>query len=140
SAGWWFFPMLHTRTKKMQNEPFEAKFDLTPMQQGILFHTLYAPGRGLYVEQIGYRLHGRLDVHAFENAWQSVVEHHEILRSSFEWESTGQSQQRIHREVEVEIDELDWREFAPNDQQTLLGELMRSDREKGFNLSEAPLM
>ncbi|MEP6911124.1 MAG: amino acid adenylation domain-containing protein, partial [bacterium] len=127
-------------SNKMQNQTFEAKFDLTPMQQGILFHTLYAPGRGLYVEQIGYRLHGRLDVQAFENAWQSVVEHYEILRSSFEWESTAQPQQLIHREVEVAIDERDWREFAPGEQQTLLDELMRSDREKGFNLSEAPLM
>src|SRR2546430_1917173 len=123
----------------MQNETFEAKFDLTPTQQGILFHTLYAPGRGLYVEQIGYRLHGRLDVHAFENAWRSVVAHYEILRSSFEWENTAQPQQRIHREVNVAIDERDWRELAPGQKQTLLGELMRSDREKGFNLSEAPL-
>src|SRR3989442_8426992 len=123
----------------MQNETFEAKFDLTPMQQGILFHTLYAPGRGLYVEQIGYRLHGRLDVHAFENAWQRVVEHYEILRSSFEWESSAQSQQRINREVNVAIDKRDWREFATGEQQTLLDELMRTDREKGFNLSEAPL-
>ena len=124
----------------MQNETFEAKFDLTPMQQGILFHTLYAPGRGLYVEQIGYRLQGLLDARAFEKAWQSVLDHYEILRSSFEWESTAQSQQRIHGEVEVAIDERDWREFAPDEQQTLLDELMRSDREKGFNLSEAPLM
>src|SRR6266576_5491030 len=98
--------MLHIRSNKIQNETFKAKFDLTPMQQGILFHTLYAPGRGLYVEQIGYRLHGRLDVHAFENAWQTVVEHHEILRASFEWGSTGQSQQRIDREVHVAIDGL----------------------------------
>src|SRR5882762_10489376 len=124
----------------MQNETFEAKFDLTPMQEGMLFHSLYAPGRGLYIEQIGYRLQGRLDVRAFEKAWQNVVEHYEILRSSFEWESTAQSQQRIHREVNVAIDELDWRESSPDEQQTLLDELMRSDREKGFNLSEAPLM
>lgn len=124
----------------MQNESFEAKFDLTPTQEGILFHTLYTPGRGLYVEQIGYRLHGRLNVHAFENAWQHVVAHHEMLRSSFEWEGTAQSQQRIHREVTVVIDQRDWRERSPGEQQTLLDELMRSDREKGFNLSAAPLM
>jgi len=124
----------------MQRETFEAKFDLTPMQQGMLFHTLYAPGRGLYVEQIGYRLQGRLDVREFEDAWRRVVARHEILRSSYEWEGTAQAQQRIHREVNVSIDERDWRKCSLLEQQDLLDELMRSDREKGFDLSTAPLM
>lgn len=124
----------------MQSETFEAKFDLTPMQQGMLFHTLYAPGRGLYIEQIGYSLQGRLDVPLFEEAWRRVVQRHEILRSSYEWEGTTQAQQRIHREVKLSIDERDWRKHSPQEQQTQLDELMRSDREKGFDLSAAPLM
>src|SRR5688572_14551014 len=124
----------------MQSETFEEKFDLTPMQQGILFHTLYAPGRGLYVEQIGYRLQGRLDVPAFEEAWRMVVARHAILRASFQWEGTSQAQQRIHREVSISIDQRDWRTYSRLEQQTLLDELMLNDREKGFDLSAAPLM
>src|SRR5882724_10016490 len=124
----------------MSSETFETIFDLTPMQQGMLFHTLFAPNRGLYVEQIGYRLQGQLNVPVLENAWQIVVGHHAILRSSFEWEGTAQSRQRIHREVTITVDKRDWRKHTTAEQQTLLDEFMLSDRQMGFQLSVAPLM
>src|SRR2546425_5095456 len=121
-------------------EIFEAKFELTPMQQGMLFHALYASQAGLDVEQVGCRIHGPLDVRKFERAWQMVVARHQILRASFEWQGVAQPQQQIHHEVTIAIDERDWRSLSPGEQQTRLTELMCSDRDQGFDLSQAPLM
>src|SRR5919108_631119 len=67
-------------------EIFETKFELTPMQQAMLFHCLYASHPGLYVEQVGCRIHGPLEAPVFERAWQMVVARHQILRASFEWQ------------------------------------------------------
>ncbi|WP_239153159.1 condensation domain-containing protein, partial [Virgisporangium aurantiacum] len=40
-------------------------YPLTPTQQGLLFHTLYEPGSGVYVVQLALRLEGNLKVPAF---------------------------------------------------------------------------
>ncbi len=53
-------------------------YPLTPMQEGMLFHTLYEQGAGDYIFQLEMKLFESLDVAAFEQAWQKVVDHHEI--------------------------------------------------------------
>jgi hypothetical protein len=58
-------------------------YPLSPMQQGMLFHSLYAPDSGVYVEQTAYTLRGPLDVEAFVRAWQRVVDRHPVLRTAF---------------------------------------------------------
>ena len=52
----------------------EDVYPLSPMQQGMVFHTLAEPGSGVYVVQISLRLAGRLDEAAFLRAWQLVIE------------------------------------------------------------------
>src|SRR6185312_176316 len=73
-------------TTEMSKNNTEAIYPLSPMQQGMLFHTLYAPQTGVYIQQLNYALTGNLDVPAFERAWLHVVERHQILRTLFVWE------------------------------------------------------
>lgn len=54
----------------------EASYPLTPMQQGMCFHSLYAPEEGLYVQQIVCTLPEPLDVDRLQRAWQQVVARH----------------------------------------------------------------
>ena len=64
----------------MQEIALESIYALAPAQQGMLFHSLYAPHSGVYVVQYRCEIRGRkdlpLDVQAFERAWQRVVERH----------------------------------------------------------------
>ena len=59
----------------------EAIYPLSPMQQGMLFHSLYTPESGVYFEQLCFTLHGDLDIAAFERAWQSLIDRHQALRT-----------------------------------------------------------
>jgi len=118
----------------------EAFFPLSPMQQGMLFHTLYAPEREYYIEQVSFALHVELDVNAFERAWQQVVNRHQALRASFLWEELREPVQVIHRQVTIELEKRDWRSVPASDQESLLESLLQSDRRQGFQLSQAPLM
>jgi len=61
----------------------EAVYPLTPMQEGMLFHTLEAPGSGAYVEQLVCSIEGDVDLDAFQRAWDRAVERHGILRTAF---------------------------------------------------------
>jgi surfactin family lipopeptide synthetase C len=73
-------------------DKIEAIYPLSPMQQGMLFHTLYTPESGVYFEQLCFTLNGDdrhpgLDVAAFERAWQSLIDRHPALRTVFAWET-----------------------------------------------------
>ena len=68
-------------------ENIESIYSLSPMQQGMLFHTVYAQHKpGTYVEQFCITFHGDLNAAVFKQAWQQVLERHAVLRTTFYWE------------------------------------------------------
>ena len=94
----------------------EDVYPLTPLQQGILFHALYAPGSGVYVEQLTCTLRGPLDTAAFAAAWRQVMARHPILRSSFRWEGLDAPVQVVHAKATLPIEEQDWRGVSAEEQ------------------------
>lgn len=124
----------------MSMKEIEAFFPLSPMQQGMLFHTLYAPEAEAYFEQLSFSLQGDFDDQAFERAWQEVVNRHQALRSSFRWEGLKEPVQVVHWRVKLEFERQDWTGRSKEEQSHLLDELLLKDRQRGFNLSQAPLM
>jgi amino acid adenylation domain-containing protein len=121
-------------------ENVEDFYPLSPMQEGMLFHTLYAPGSGIYVTQLSCQLLGPLDVATFERAWQQVVDRHTVLRTFFVWQDVPAPIQVVQREVKVHVEYDDWRDFPPDTHEARLAAFMRDDRERGFDLTCAPLM
>ena len=115
-------------------------YPLSPMQQGILFHTLEAPGAGVYVNQLCAELEGELNGDAFRRAWGEVVRRHAVLRTSFEWEGVTEPVQVVEQQAEVEWDEQDWRGFGEREQAERLQTYLAADRTRGFDLGRAPLM
>jgi hypothetical protein len=75
----------------------EDLYPLSPMQRGMLFHSLYAPESGVYCTQLSCVLEGDLKLEAFEQAWQQVVDTHPILRTAFVWEGRDKPLQVVQR-------------------------------------------
>lgn len=115
-------------------------YELTSIQKGILFHSLYAPEVGLYFMQTGYTVQGNLNYAAFEQAVQQLAPRHTILRTSFYWEEADKPLQVVHRQATIPLEQQDWRSFDPGKQQELLEAFLQSDRQRGFDFSQAPLM
>jgi len=124
----------------MSRKNIEAIYPLSPMQQGILFHTIYAPGSGDYIIQLSCRCEGKLDVAAFKRAWAQVITRNSVLRTSFVWQRQGEPLQVVHRQVELVIDVHDWRGMEEAEQQKQLQMQLADDRRRGFDLQRAPLM
>jgi amino acid adenylation domain-containing protein/non-ribosomal peptide synthase protein (TIGR01720 family) len=115
-------------------------YPLTPMQQGLLFHTLAAPESGVYVQQVSCLLLGELNHAAFMRAWQSVIARHPVLRSAVAWEELAEPLQIVAEQVALPLHAHDWRDLPAAEQQTRLDALLRADRARGLDLSCAPLM
>jgi len=60
----------------MKMDNLEDIYELSPLQQGLLFHTIYAPQSGVYFEQFSWTLKGNLNATALRQAWQRVVDRH----------------------------------------------------------------
>src|SRR6266850_871314 len=121
-------------------QEIEQAFPLSPTQAGMFFHSLFAPDAGLYLEQIILRIDGELNVQQFESSWQRVVDHHEILRTSFRWQDQESPLQVAHRQVTLPFQRLDWRNLTPVEQEKHLESFLAADRRTGFEFAQPPLM
>ena len=118
----------------------EDIYALSPLQQGLLFHSLYEPGSGIYIEQLGWALEGVFHPDAFEQAWQFTVARHPALRTAFAWEGLEEPVQVVHCSAVPPIERLDWTQVPADEHERRLDELLELDRQRGFDLSIAPLM
>ncbi|MBW4636661.1 MAG: amino acid adenylation domain-containing protein [Gloeocapsa sp. UFS-A4-WI-NPMV-4B04] len=123
----------------MNRKNIEDAYPLSPMQEGMLFHSLLAPTSGVYIDQLRFDLHGNLDVSAFAQAWQQVIARHPVLRTAFVWEGLEKPIQVVVREVNIPWEYQDWQQFSAIEQQEQLETLLQEDQ-RGFELSKAPLM
>lgn len=118
----------------------EDVYPLSPMQKGMLFHSLYSGERGAYVEQVGWTLNGAFDETLFELAWRQVIAHHPALRTCFFWDDLKEPLQVVRQKVELRWQRDDQRDLSLADQQERLQVFLESDRRQGFDLSKAPLV
>jgi surfactin family lipopeptide synthetase C len=123
----------------MNKENIADIYELSPLQQGILFHSICEPETGVYFIQLCYRLRGNLNVTAFEQAWQQVVARHPVLRTGFYWEKLEKPLQVVYKQVPVIIQYQDWGNRGIGDKEKLAVWLAK-DRQESFNLAQAPVM
>jgi non-ribosomal peptide synthase protein (TIGR01720 family) len=117
----------------------ESIYPLSPVQQGMLFHTLVASDPGAYFQQLSCKFVGTLNVEAFKQAWQRLVDRHTILRTAIS-EHNGKHLQIVPHQVTLNWDEQDWRDLSAAEQEQYLKAYFEADRSKGFQVNRSPLM
>src|SRR4051794_18816101 len=80
-------------------------YPLTPLQEGMLFHSRLASGSGVYVQQLVVHMPEAVDADALRQAWRFVVERHEALRTAFP--DDADAIQVVADEAEVPFEEVE---------------------------------
>ena len=89
------------------------QYPLSPMQQGMLFHTLLDTQARQYIGQVIFDFpDADLDVGAFQQCWDHVVARHPALRTSFHWEGLDAPVQRVHDGADLPFEFEDWRDLS----------------------------
>ncbi|MEM1391731.1 MAG: amino acid adenylation domain-containing protein [Cyanobacteria bacterium P01_H01_bin.150] len=114
-------------------------YPLSPMQKGMLFHSLYAPESGMYFEQTVFDFQGQLNIPAFTSAWQKVVDRYSVFRTFFVWENRQNPLQVVLKQVKLPFENIDWQEFSDTEQQQKLESLLQTQKSQGFQFNQAPL-
>jgi surfactin family lipopeptide synthetase C len=117
----------------------EDIYELSPLQEGMLFHSLYEPQAGLYVQQLSFPLPADLNVFAYEKAWQQLVDRYAVLRTSFHWEDLSRPLQVVHRHFKFCLNREDWRQLSSAGQTGRMYDFLKRERDRGFPLSKLPL-
>ncbi|NTX35800.1 amino acid adenylation domain-containing protein, partial [Myxococcus sp. CA033] len=120
--------------------PVEDLYPLSPLQQGMLFHTLAAPGSGVYVTQLTWTFGDALDLGAFRRTWEAVIQRQPLLRTSFLTGGSQEPLQLVHPGAALPWEELDWRGVEEAEQQSRFQALLSEDRARGFDLRTPPLL
>ncbi|MDH5548220.1 MAG: amino acid adenylation domain-containing protein, partial [Gammaproteobacteria bacterium] len=115
-------------------------YPLSPLQQGLMFHTLYAPNSGVYFHQFACTIEGAIDLNAFKRAWHLTVNRHASLRAAFIYDGLEQPLQLVQREVDVPLYTADWRDKSHEEQAAQLQVFLEEDISCGFDLKAPPLL
>lgn len=121
--------------------PARARFALSPLQEGMLFHHLYETGRDDNFQQSSVEVIGPLDAARLRAAWESVVRRHAALRTAFDW-GEGRDPTQV---VEADVT-LPWTEHDLSGQDGLdaarsrSARLLAQDRVLGIDLRRAPVL
>jgi non-ribosomal peptide synthase protein (TIGR01720 family) len=138
------FPLAKLEQKQLELIEAEHRelvdiYPLTPLQQGLMFHSLFAPGSGFYLIQLKLDFQ-QLNKEAFQRAWQEVINRHEILRTAFVSEGAKESLQVVLSKVALSWHEENWRAFSPEESEHKLQAYLEWDRAEDYELTSAPLM
>ena len=116
------------------SDNLESICALSPTQAEMLLHTLRSADSTVWRIQFAVTLAGDVDSDALERAWQATVRRHAILRTAFFWENLEKPLQVAYRTVPFRLQ----RDEAH--QARSIEQLAMEDREKGLDLSRAPVM
>ena len=131
---------LRIEGKERPGHNIEDIYPLSPLQQGLLFHSLYAPEADVYFGQFGWVIEGDLRIDTWLHAWQQVLDRHTILRTLFVWQELEQPLQVVRDHVDLPWNFYDWQELTKQEQHTHLDMIFREDLQRGIPLEIAPLL
>ncbi|WP_051569069.1 non-ribosomal peptide synthase/polyketide synthase [Alkaliphilus transvaalensis] len=120
---------------KAQLHNIEKIFPLTPMESGMLFHSIADKGSEAYHETIILEVKGNIREEIFEACFNKIIERYDILRTIFDYESFHSSMQIVFKKRPTKIDFEDISKDLV-DREAYLDKLVKEDRRKPFNLSK----
>lgn len=112
---------------KYQNN-IQDIYPLSPMQQGMVFHTRFNTSSGAYIIQMGCRMAGNFSPTAFQSAWATVIQRHPSLRTVIYEDYQTQDYQLVLNQVSPSWHLLDWTHLSTDDQDLHWDELLIKDR------------
>lgn len=121
---------------QFKKEHVQDIYYLSPMQEGMLFHTLLHPGQSFYIEQISMQVKGSFRKDLLEKSMNVIVERYDIFRTIFVHEKMKRPVQVVLKERHFHVVEVDLSGLSEEEQKERIEDYKQEDKRKGFNLSK----
>ncbi|MEH2262461.1 non-ribosomal peptide synthetase [Nostoc sp.] len=134
------FSLISPADKQHLPEGVEDAYPLTRLQMGMLFHSEYRRESAVYHDIFSFHLQAPLDVKALQVAVQDLVNHHAVLRTSFELSSFSLPLQLVRQKVEIPLLVEDWCHLQTSEQEEALAAWFESEKKSHFEWTHPPLL
>ncbi|WP_047151739.1 non-ribosomal peptide synthetase [Aneurinibacillus tyrosinisolvens] len=121
---------------QFQKDQVQDIYYLSPMQEGMLFHTLLHPGQSFYIEQIAMQVKGSFRTDWLEHSMNVMVDRYDIFRTVFIHEKMKRPVQVVLKRRNFQIEEIDFSGFTKEEQERRINGYKQLDKERGFDLSK----
>ncbi|HVI48065.1 MAG TPA: amino acid adenylation domain-containing protein [Chitinophaga sp.] len=114
-------------------------YGLSPMQAGMLFHTIADATSYAYTDQVVLDLDTLLDNSILEKSFNILIQKHDILRTVFVYKGMQTPQQVVLKTRYQAIQYSNISHLHKQDQATFLEQWQQADLTQGYQLTEGPL-
>ncbi len=90
-------------------------YSLTPMQEGMLFHSLYDKDSLAYHEISSFRVEGEIDIDAMKRSLQKLIERYDVLRTIFIYKNLDKPRQVVLKNREADFTYHDIRSYSDSE-------------------------
>ncbi|MGE6527017.1 non-ribosomal peptide synthetase [Bacillus safensis] len=125
---------------QFKRDQVQDMYYLSPMQEGMLFHTLHHQEKGFYVEQMDMNVKGTLHHDLLEKSMNIIVERYDIFRTVFLHEKVKRPVQVVLKERPFTLDVVDLQDLSEDEQLERIEKFKQQDQLRGFDLSKDSLM
>jgi amino acid adenylation domain-containing protein len=119
-----------SKKQKIQNI-----YRMTPMQEGMLFHSLAHGQSGAYYEQRVFTISGDLEKDLLEQAFQRLVDRYDILRTIFRHQNVKEPLQVVMAQRTFKLHFEDISAMDEDQRVPTIENYAAQERQKGFDLS-----
>lgn len=125
---------------QFKRDQVQDMYYLSPMQEGMLFHTLHHQEKGFYVEQMDMNVKGILRSDLLEKSMNIIVERYDIFRTVFLHEKVKRPIQVVLKNRPFQLDIVDIQDLSESEQLERIDRFKQKDQLRGFDLSKDLLM
>lgn len=115
-------------------------YNLTPMQEGMLFHTYLNPETPAYFEQFSCTVTGRLDVRLLESSFNVLINKYDVLRLNFLHENIKKPKQVVFKKRAMKVIYENLTHLDVSNQAHFIQNFIEADQRKGFDLAKDLLL
>ncbi|HEY8481793.1 MAG TPA: amino acid adenylation domain-containing protein [Spirillospora sp.] len=120
--------------------PVEEVWPLSPLQEGLYFHSSYDTGAlDVYTAQVAFDFPWRIDADRLRDACAAVLERHTALRAGFTNDGLSRPVQFIGARPEPRLKEIDLSGLDPERREAEVDRILAADRRRRFDLAAPPL-
>ncbi|MBX6768384.1 MAG: non-ribosomal peptide synthetase, partial [Actinomadura rubrobrunea] len=128
------------RLARISPLPVEEVWPLSPLQEGLFFHSRYDTGAlDVYTAQVAFDFPYRLDADRLRAACAAMLARHTALRAGFTGDGLRQPVQFIAADPEPPLEEFDLSALDAERRRGAVDGILAADRRRRFDLARPPL-
>ncbi|WBW99496.1 non-ribosomal peptide synthetase [Oceanirhabdus sp. W0125-5] len=122
------------------NKNIKYMYELTPMQEGMLYHNLVDKNSMTYFQQCSFEVKGKIKIDLIQQSFDNIISRHDVLRTSFIYKKVKSPIQVVLKERKNLIMFEDISFLSEKEVDRYIYKFKEEDRKKGFDLTKDKLI